>query len=196
MPSTRATLAALIGASHSDEAAQSCLDFKLTPKALDELGTIGFEILQHFPFVPNACTSMSAYWVGLTRDRTALPVHQVVGDLYVYGKPTFLTPPDAPAFSSMFGASATHSWDGHSWLALGDCIGDLSICRTARSLQPSKPLRQAVENQFGPRCGLLLMKADDFDAEGFDYRPRYVLTQQETDVLMVSAKALFPPEDR
>jgi hypothetical protein len=117
-------------------------------------------------------------------------VHQVAGDLFVRGEPAFASDDDADKLATAFDQSAS-AWDGHSWLVLGDYIGDLSVCRTAYRRPPQSRLRMAVIERFGEGKGLLLMKAADFEAQGFSYKPKYVLTEQQIDSLMLGARQLF-----
>jgi hypothetical protein len=186
----RETVAALISASYSDDKVQAFLRFAVERSHLNQLAAIGNEILQNARPIPYSCTALSAMWVGISRDRTMLPVQQVAGDLFVDGHPAFAGGADADSLPAIFDRSRP-DWDGHSWLALGDYIGDLSMCRTAYQRPPSSRLRNAVIQRFGLGKGLLLANAADFEANGFSYRPKYVLTEQQINSLMLGARELL-----
>jgi hypothetical protein len=148
------------------------------------------EILDHVPARPFACVPLTALWVILARDRLGLPAYQIAGDLYVQGLPAFASNSDRDATAKQFERS-TLEWDGHSWLAIGDFIGDLSVMVTASRLPSHSRLRNALHTSFPVSTRLLLAQNADLDARGFDYRPKYALTEEEVSSCGRGARALF-----
>jgi hypothetical protein len=180
----------LIAASHSEEAAHLYRSCDVSPAQWNEIAEAGKEVLQHLPLVPGACIMMSALWVATARNRTGLPVHQVAGDLLVDGEVIYGRDADSESIAAVFDRSGI-DWDGHSWIALGDRIGDASLFRTAYSQKAHPLLRRAIVERFGPGRGLLLATAESLATDGLVYRPRYVLSTRQMDSLLLGARHLI-----
>lgn len=83
------------------------------------------------------------------------------------------------------------SWNGHCWISFGDCVGDLSVFRTAYSSQAPQVLQQVVLERFGPDKGLLLSSVKAAAERGLTYVPRYVLTETQLNGLLLGVPELF-----
>jgi hypothetical protein len=185
-------LISLVTASYSSAEAERHAGFMAAPAHLKDIGALGKEILQHVPVRPGACALMSALWTGLIRDRLDIPAYCVAGDLVVGGRKMFDAGKDPIA--STFDQS-NPAWDCHCWVAVGEWIGDVSLCRTAYSRYGPRGLRRHVLNQFGPGRGLLLLTTTAAANEGLSYIPRYVLGEPQVTGLMHGAATLFGPEE-
>jgi hypothetical protein len=86
-------------------------------------------------------------------------------------------------------AVSSDGWDGHCWLALGHHVGDISVFRTAYAQSEDSNLRKAVVEEFGLGRGLFLMPWSDALDAGFEYRPKYVVTEVEVTGLIQGAHA-------
>ena len=170
--------------------AQRYADFADEKRCLDEVVSIGKEVLEHVPPCAGACAIMSALWTALVRDRLDLPVYCVAGDLLADGRLVFGHGASSTEFAVAFGESNL-DWDGHCWLVLGEYIGDLSVFRTAYAATSPRPLRDLVLSRFGLGRGLWLATEAVSVANGLSYKPRYVLTNQQLDGLVLGGRALF-----
>ena len=104
---------------YSTDEAQRYADFTDEKKCLDEVISIGKEVLEHVPPCAGACAIMSALWTALVRDRLGLPVYCVAGDLLADGRLVFGHGASSTEFAVAFGESNLN-WDGHCWLVLGE----------------------------------------------------------------------------
>jgi hypothetical protein len=139
---------------------------------LEQVASVGKEVLDNTPWLPGACTLMSAVWTARVRDRLAR-------DQIVFGT-------GATDLSTAFNES-NPAWDGHCWVAFGEYVGDASVFRTAYSRQAPKALQQLVLEQFGKGRGLALAKVSAMAEDGLTYVPKYVLTEAQLDALVRSA---------
>lgn len=182
-PST--DLPRLIEVSYDTGEKSRFLSFDATPLHLNQAAEVGSEILRRSPSIPGACTYLTAMWTATLRDALSLPAYCVAGDLCVRGRMAFGS--TDPAVAWHFGVSSD-VWDGHCWLVLGQYIGDLSVLRTAYAQSQSSNLRQAVLDVFGPGRGLFLMRYSDALAASFEYRPKYVVREEEITALIQGAQ--------
>lgn len=192
----REAIAQLIRRSASEEVANAYLAYHERKENGGDVARIAREILTNLPFKPGACAHLTAYWVFLARERLQLPVHGVIGHLAVNGTLVF-GKPDEDLSAELRGA--THDWDGHCWLVLGDLVGDISVCRTAYSAKSPPLLRETILPQFGPGCGALLATAEQWRETGLEYRPKRMMSDEEIEGLAHGTKAFYgyesPPTD-
>jgi hypothetical protein len=165
---------------------QMTLDLHAVKDALAETGKL---VLQKFPVMACACVPMSALWHELLLQR-GIDAPQLAGDLVVRGRFAFAGGADPERAFSRSGV-----WDGHSWLSLGRYIADIAIFRTAYGAVEGSNLREAVLQEFGEGRGVLVMPGDDLTAKGFEYRPRYALTDEQAQASARGALALIEPQN-
>lgn len=150
----------------------------------------GGEVLDNMPRRPFACVPLTALWVVIARDRLNLPVVQVAGDLYVDGVPAFASDATAATLSRRFDRS-TPSWDGHSWLAFGDFVGDISVLITAAHLPVGSRLKSVVRDRVGWDAHLLFAPRHELAGLGLEYRAKYTLTDDQVSACARGARALL-----
>jgi hypothetical protein len=99
----------------------------------EEFGATAKELLHHTPALFGKCAPMSAMWAAMPRDRHGIPVVAVAGDLIIEGRTAFLCDKNIPNATD---ADTTRlpEWDGHCWIEIDGCAGDISIFRTARMI--------------------------------------------------------------
>jgi hypothetical protein len=152
---------------------------------VDAVATIGAEILDHTPVFHGACASMSAAWAALLSDRLELPAVAVAGDLMIGGFTIFLCDrnlPDATPGSPM------QMWDGHCWIEIDGWIGDISVFRTARTINRPSRLKSFVESNFGLEKGLMLARCEQLETNGMHYVPKYVLNDMQINALLAGLR--------
>lgn len=177
----------LIETHYSKADAQAYREFVPSQLALKQFEAIGLEVLDNFPWIPNACALMSATWAALVRDKTEYPVHQVAGGLTVDGVRVYGDDLENREVASVFSESNL-DWDGHSWVAFGEYLGDISIFRTAYSDKAPPTLKEAVIRNFGQGKGLVVAKSAKLANIGFDYVPKYVLSDDKIFELFRGAR--------
>ena len=165
---------------------QKALDLHVVKDALAETGKL---VLQKFPAMTCACVPMSALWHELLLQR-GIDAPQLAGDLVVQGRFAFAGGAEPERAFSQSGV-----WDGHSWLSIGRYVADIAIFRTAYGAVPESNLRQAVQQEFGEGRGILIMPGDDLAARGFEYRPRYALTDEQIQASARGALAIIEPQE-
>jgi hypothetical protein len=123
------------------------------------------------PAAAAAAEMSAAFVVHLERDLDA-PAYMVTGELRLMGEP--LSPPN-----------------GHAWLMIGSNVADIALFRMAYSRTAPSNLAQHAYQMFGPDQGLLFAPWSDTRKVGFDYIPHRVLSDEEIDSLLVSARELI-----
>jgi hypothetical protein len=175
---------ALIAATFGNDECDRFLGYHPDSTDLQQSAKLGAEVLRRSPPQAGACTYITAMWAALLRDNLDLPAFAVAGDLWVRGVPAFGSSETAVARSL---ETSCDQWDGHCWLALGEFIGDASLFRTAYAQPEGSNLRIAVVEEFGLGKGLLLATSTDLRDSGFDFRPKYVLRDDQLSTLVEGA---------
>jgi hypothetical protein len=187
-------VASLIAKSHSPAAADAYCSFTPDRAQLQALASVGVEVLRHFPPMPGACAVMSAVWAARWQQvEKKTPVYVVAGALLVGAERVFGDESVEIDGAAAFGKSDP-SWDGHCWLAFGGYVADVSIFRTAYSAYSPPALARHVIEQFGRGRGLQICTADDAAHAGFQYRPQYVLTDDQITGLFLGARSIVLQE--
>jgi hypothetical protein len=179
----------LLRLSRTAEQADAYIRFSLGDHEFSHLKTGATDLLRAFPVMPGACTLMSTLLAVYLEERCAGPAYVVAGDLVVSGVRVFGN--DGGDFSQAFDASNA-SWDGHCWVVFGHLIVDVSVCRTAYSNHSPPALKRHLLETFGEGRGLLAFSDTAAREDGFEYRPRYILTGEQVDNLASSALTFLP----
>jgi len=151
----------------------------------DAVMAIGAEILKHTPMFHGACAPMSAAWAALLSDRLRLHAVAVAGDLKIGDFTIFLCDRNIPDPGA---GSTKQMWDGHCWIEIDGWIGDISIFRTARTINRSSRLKSFVESNFGLERGLMFARCREVEALGMHYVPKYVLTETQINALLAGLR--------
>lgn len=184
------TLIDLISSSYDDDEARKVESFVPKNSDVQELADAGKAVLIKFPNKAGACALMSAMWTAFVRDTSDHPVHAVAGELYVEGVRVFGS--DIDSVNSKNGLSGENlDWDGHCWVSFGSLICDVSIFRTAYSREANPLLYSKIISAFGKGRGIMIMEAEQLEGMGFEYRPKYVLTDTEVTGLVKGAYSLI-----
>ncbi len=184
------TLIDLISSSYDDDEARKVKSFIPKDADVQELIDAGKEVLNRFPSKAGACALMSAMWTAFVRDKFNHPVHAVAGELYVEGVRIFGG--DIDSVNSKIGLTDENlDWDGHCWVSFGSLICDISIFRTAYSREANPLLQNKIISEFGKGRGIMIKETEQLENTGFDYRPKYVLTDAEVTGLFKGAKSLI-----
>ena len=179
-----------IASAYSQAEARDFQQTTLSAADLERLIGAGLNILDNVPHRPFACVPLTALWVVVARDRLRLPAYQVAGDLYVGQHPAFASKSNMPMTASQFNHSLP-AWDGHSWVALGNVIADISLLLTTARLPDHSRLKSTLDRTLHPRPRLLAGTASQMADLGLDYRPKCVLTDAQVTACAHGARALF-----
>ncbi len=148
------------------------------------------KVLEIFPGrEPGACCLMSAIYLLALEKMEGPPAYVVAGSLYVGD--TCVFGEDGELDGKTRFSQSNLSWDGHAWIVCGDCLSDVSLFRTADGAKSPPALKVHVERKFGRGRGLYACKIERAIEDGLRYEPRYVLTQDQVDVLGRGAKAMI-----
>ena len=131
------------------------------------------ELMSEIPPSFGACAQMSATWAGYLKDHLSIPAIVVAGDLKIQGARVFKCKKNIPE-PTREGRIITGKWDGHCWIEIDGFIGDLSIFRTAYSIDGPSILREYIISQFGTGRGAMLCKSEQLPP-GMQYIPKFVL---------------------
>jgi hypothetical protein len=140
------------------------------------------EILAMAPPLFGAFAMLSAGWASLLRS-CGIPAIAVAGDLNICGTKVFKCNRNLPVAGNS-GKAIIKSWDGHCWIEIDGCVGDLSIFRTAYAIKAPSVLNQFIVNKFGQGRGMLLSPTGQLQTMGMDYVPKYVLNDAQINGLV------------
>ena len=178
-------LGKLIAVQHGWAAAKALKSYEMSEADQAALSQCAIDLLKIFPPVPGACALMSAALaVSLERYMTA-PIHVVAGTLAVEGVPVFGD--RQPFDGSLVFSTSSPDWDGHAWVMVGCYVVDISIFRTAYSVEAPPRLARHIELTFGPRKGLYVDHWKRTRQVGLNYEPHYVLSANEVTSLVGGA---------
>jgi hypothetical protein len=147
--------------------ANRCINWRQECKTLQGIVNIAYEIQDQQKFRPGECRYWTALWVKRVRLDLGVPAVQVGGDLIAYGECVYRCP-EQGEFLDPSSAEFEQHWAGHSWLALGDLIGDISLTVTAMDNTCQLTLKQAVEEHFTERGEVIRVLGSTM--EGFQKR--------------------------
>jgi hypothetical protein len=182
-------LAELIAKSYSPAAADVYRSFLPDRTQLEALGRVGLEVLKYCRLGPGACALMSAVWAARWQMREKTPIHVVAGALLVETERVFGDESETIDGDAVFNTS-NPAWDGHCWIAFGNCVADISIFRTAYSAKCPPALARHVSEQFGQGRDLLILTTADAAIAGLHYKPQYVLTDDQITGLYHGARSI------
>jgi len=185
--SSNTIVSELIAETYGPEEAQRHLSSEISRADRERAEEAGDVVLTRSRVASRFCIYLSAMWTAILRDVFSLPAYCVTGDLRVRGQLVFGS--SDPMVARTPGIS-NEQWDAHCWLVLGPYLGDASIFRTAYAQSDRSNLKQAIVEQFGLGCGLMLMRDPEWLAEGFEYIPKYVLPDDVLRGAIKNATAL------
>lgn len=87
--SEKGKLITLLKESYSDKDILAFKSYNLTTDDVQIIKNTGMQILSNFPYLPYACSLMTALWVASIRDKTNIPTHMIAGSLNFKGKRLF-----------------------------------------------------------------------------------------------------------
>lgn len=143
-------------------------------------------LLLVFRPVAGACFMMNALLAAGIRKRLSVPVAVVVGDLYVGPHQVFITQPNQD-WSEIGRSSGTV--EGHAWIQIGKRTIEVSIFRTVGLGGVSPEVKKIIHDRLGEQRGAALGEFPVVDP--FYFQPRYVMTQDQEDILAASAYSQF-----
>lgn len=143
-------------------------------------------LLKIFKPVPGVCFMMNALLASGIRKHTSLPVAVVVGDFFVGPHQVFATQPDQD-WTEIGKSSGTV--DGHAWVQIGARMIEASVLRTIRMGGVSPQVSEIVHQHLGEGRGAIFGAFPII--QPFFYRPRYVMTPDQEEVLAASAYKQF-----
>lgn len=146
--------------------------------------TIG--LLTIFKPVPGVCFMMNALLASGIRKQTGLPVAVVVGDFFVGPHQVFATQPNQD-WTEIGRSSGTV--DGHAWIQIGERMIEVSVLRTIRLGGVSPEAVDIVHRHLGENRGAVFGEFPII--QPFYYRPRYVMTPDQEEILAASAYKQF-----
>ena len=160
--------------------AEKYRQFNLT--STKHLANTASDIMSTIPPTFGACAMLSAVWAGILRKEYGIPAIVVAGDLKIGTKHVFKCTENIP-MKEFSEDAASDVWDGHCWIEIDGCIGDLSLFRTAYSLDHTSRLKQFVESTFGLKKGCLFLPVEEIP-KPMEYIPKFVLSDYQVDGLV------------
>lgn len=191
----KSELSELIKQSYSESEASKYVKYTLTKEDYDLIFDSAESVLYNIPPSPYCCAPMSAIWTAMIRDHTDIPAYMVAGSLDMMGKRIFGNNMNAHDMSQTFSESKL-DWDGHCWVVFGDCIGDISLFRTAYSEYTPELLGKMIRSQFGEGRGMLLATPSKLLEHGLVYTPNYVLKDSQITGLVKSIELILNQHKR
>jgi hypothetical protein len=143
-------------------------------------------LLGVFQAAPGVCFMMNALLASGIRNNLGLPVAVVVGDLLVGSRQIFAAQTDQD-WTKIGKASGTV--DGHAWIQVGERLIEPSVLRTIRLGGVAPQVVDVVRRDIGENGGAVFGRYPL--AQSFFYRPHYVLTSEQEDILATSAYKQF-----
>jgi len=171
----------LIAIHRGEAEAQAYAGFSLVDTKV--LADTAIDLLKYVPRSFGACAMLSAGWVSYLRNHHDVPAVVVAGDLQVNGVLVFKCESNVPTHGAA-GQVTTHEWDGHCWIEIDGYVGDVSIFRTAYSIQGPSHLKSFVLSTFGSGRGVLIDRPGSLEASGMIYTPRFILDDHQVEVLV------------
>ncbi len=139
-------------------------------------------ILNSSPIGFGECALLSASWAAYLQDNFSIPAVVVAGDLNINGVMVFKTNKNLPALKKT-GKLIKGTWGGHCWIEIDGYIGDLSVFRTAYSIDGASVLKEFILSTFCPSRGAMLCPKGELPS-GMKYVPKYVLKNSQINGLV------------
>ncbi len=143
-------------------------------------------LLSIFKPTPGVCFMMNALLASGIRKHTGLPVAVAVGDFFAGPHQVFATQPNQD-WSEIGKSSGTI--DGHAWIQIGERMIEASVLRTIRLGGVAPEVVEITHRELGENRGAIFGRFPII--QPFFYRPRYVMTQDQEDILAASAYSQF-----
>jgi hypothetical protein len=161
---------------YSPEEIQNILDYKVSEEELNNIASMGKQLLRTIPTLPSICASMSSKWYEFIKFHTTVPVYVVTGHLQIGSYPLFTQ--KVPINSLPFDRETFEGWDGHCWIEFGGYIGDISIFRTVYAESfPHQNFKSQFLSLFGANQECIFAKVTDLETAGLSYIPVNVLNE-------------------
>jgi hypothetical protein len=142
------------------------------------------EIMSSVPPSFGSCVLISSAWAGLLSDHFNIPAVVVAGSLKIDGKYVFKYEGELPK-PTKSNSAIEMTWSGHCWIEIDGKVGDLSIFRTAYSIQRPSRLKDFVISNFGYGRGAFLASISELP-KGLKYEPNSVLTNEQVNMFISS----------
>lgn len=182
----------MIACAYEPIEANRFINWRKESNTLQAIGDIAYEIQEQLPLRPGACRYWTALWVKRVRSELGIPAVQVGGDLLAYDECVYKCS-EQSEFLDPSHAEFEQRWLGHSWLMLGDLIGDISLVITAMDKTCQLTLKQAIGTHFtedGEVTPVLGDTAKNFRKQGLLYISKGVYSdaaiERHIEVGMVS----------
>ncbi len=170
-------LTQLVARSRGVSAAEAYASFRLeNPRVLADTA---IELMENIPPSFGACAMMSASWAGFLQDHYSISAIVVAGDLKIEGSKVFKCKKNLPDSRRQ----VTANWDGHCWIEIDGFIGDISVFRTAYSINGPSKLREFVVSTFGQGRGSMVCPFEELPP-GMQYIPKFVLKNNQINGLI------------
>ncbi len=168
---------------YSPEEIQNILDYEVSAEELNNIASMGRQLLTTIPTLPSICASMSSKWYEFIKFHTTVPVCVVTGHLGIQNQSLFTQ--KVPINSLPFDSENFDGWDGHCWIEFGGYIGDISIFRTIYAdTFPHPNAKNWFLSRFGENQECIFAKVADLEVAGLSYIPVNVLSESETTRLV------------
>ncbi len=155
-------------------------EYKL--ESLQVLADTAKEFMTNVPPSFGLCTLMSAGWAGYLQDHYSVPAIVVAGDLAINNTKVFKCKKNLTVAKNT-GKFIAEKWNGHCWIEVDGIIGDMSIFRTAYSIDRPSVLKNYIVSQFGYGRGAMICPNHQLP-QGMKYIPKYVLTDNQINGLI------------
>lgn len=154
---------------------------------INNINIVGKAIQDCLASVPpsfGACTMLSSYLAGYLKDDFGIPAIVLAGDLEINGTTVFHCKENLPAFDKP-GEITSAIWEGHSWVEIDNYIIDISIFRSAYSIDRPSILKSYIIETFGNGRGAILSPVNELP-HGMNYIPKYILNDTQINGLVAS----------
>jgi hypothetical protein len=151
-----------------------------TEEDFDAIKRIGVDVQKLMPHRAGSCGPLSAMTLARWELESRTGLYMFAGELVGDGETIWGNSSMNESIQSQIESSQSY-WDGHFWLAIGEYVLDMSLCRTAKSSGSPSKLREIFYRNFPETTGLLLAKSAVLDEIGLRYIPHAVLTKNQVD---------------
>lgn len=189
-----ALLGQRVAATHGWAAAKAFKAYTWTESDRAEIAACASEILKVFPKAAGNEDLLSATLAFQLQRRLQAPVHLIAGTLSVGG--IAVRSDRLPSDGSSPFAVEAEPWRGHLWVMVGPHIVDTTIFRLANGADCPAVLARHVHSVFGPDKGLYANHWRNSRKVGLEYDPQYVLSDDDTTLLMTAAYRLMTDGER
>lgn len=168
-----------------DEYLKYSLSAHPSPQKLSEAAS---RTLESIPSSFGSCVMMSAALVAALDVYYSIPAIAVVGDLRINGFDIFKCKENIP-MPTQEENLIDIKWDGHCWVEVSGIICDLSIFRSAYSVNTPSLLKSFVLSNFGEGRGALLSPFNHIP-QGMVFNPKYVLNEVQINGILAGLNVL------